>query len=36
MSGERALIVLSYFKIQKAKSEAIGPQTASTYSKLEQ
>ena len=35
-SGERALIALLYCKIQKVKSEAIGPKTASTYSKLEQ
>ena len=33
-SGERALIALLYCKIQKVKSEAIGPKTASTDSKL--
>ena len=32
MSGERALIALLYHKIQKVKSEAIGPKTTSTYS----
>ena len=35
-SGDGALIALLYRKIQKVKSEAIGPKTASTYSKLEQ
>ena len=35
-SGDRTLIALLYCKIQKVKSEAIGPKTASTYSKLEQ
>ena len=35
-SGERALIALLYHKIPKVKSEAIGPKTASTYSKLGQ
>ena len=35
-SGDRALIALLYHKIQKVKSEDIGPKTASTYSKLEQ
>ena len=33
---DKALIALLYRKIQKVKSEAIGPKTASTYSKLEQ
>ena len=33
MSGERTLIALLYCKIQKVKSEAVGPKTASTYSK---
>ena len=35
-SGDRALIALLFHKIQKVKSKAIGPKTASTYSKLEQ
>ena len=35
-SGDGALITLLYCKIQKVKSEAVRPKTASTYSKLEQ
>ena len=35
-SGDRALIALLYHMIQKVKSEAIGPKTASTHSKREQ
>ena len=32
-SGDGALIALLYHKIYKVKSEAVGPKTASTYSK---
>ena len=35
-SRDKALIALLYHKIQKVKSEAVEPKTASTYSKLGQ